>query len=317
MNRKYLVYTCAITTCLVLVGVAAIVNFTSPGQLSNVSASNLQDELTNNARIDESLVPSNIQLTEHIQPDLQNDSTIIGIGASNDTIESYTTALSIDSIRDLIAEGKIDDAVQALSNLYSESESYSNKDRIISADLYADLLIKLEVNQEAFSVIEDLLKIENLSQEQRLKSLNSLGQLFLAEIEYEEALSYFERYFQAATVIDPEALLGFSLSNYHLDNYDEAIPPMVDYVSLMENGVQAMDEGRLLYLNALALRTQDWANVQWVSQILIDQFNNPRDWKSLGAAYAEQGDEDGRLQVIADARAAGVIDASGNWVPDL
>ena len=77
---------------------------------------------------------------------------------------------------------------------------------------------------------------------------------------------------------------------------------------------EEVDRYKLGLLNVLAIETDDYESAAWVTEIMIEQYNQLSDWKNLEAIYEQAGNDVKRFQVINDAKAAGFMDASGNWL---
>lgn len=211
-------------------------------------------------------------------------------------------------IQGLIEAGEFEDGLIALSKLYDGAKSLSASDKAIVLDLYANLLLAMEMHQEAIAMFEELLAVEDIGTSQRLDASKALGELYLAEENYDVALEFYRDWMSESDGNNSEALLGFSLALYHLEEYEEAIPYMVKHVDLLKDLPEELDEGKLLFLNALAIRTENWDNALWVTEMLIDKFDKVRDWQTLAAVHVENGNTEALASVLLEAEDKGIFD---------
>lgn len=208
----------------------------------------------------------------------------------------------------MVEEGNLDQAAMILSELYESRSSLSESDEIELLSLYAKLLIELGSNQEAIDVLDNLLAIEDVPQDIRLEATNNLGLAFMAEEEWELAGDQFNNWLDQSEVPEPDVLLSLSYAYYQQELWTEALGPAVEHVELLIDLEEEITEERLMYLNGLAVVTEDLNNAAWITQVLISEFNRIRDWRNLIAIYSGIGNETAVEQVYRDADAAGVLE---------
>lgn len=216
--------------------------------------------------------------------------------------------LTINQALELASEGNIDQAARILAKLYEEIEFLSLEDKQSLFVNYSDLLIQLGSNYEAIQVLEQLLSIPNLASNIELTALNSLGETLMEQEEWPAAEEKFKSWLEKSDVRNAELLWNLSYTYYQQELWEEAIPPAIEHINLSLAEGQEISRERLMYLTALAYSAEDFENAAWVTKVMINEFNEVRDWRNLMAIYDTLGDEAGKDQLLHDAEEAGVIE---------
>lgn len=227
--------------------------------------------------------------------------------AIEDSFSSKVLA-GIDAAERIAEEGDTYEAARILSELYESRDSLSDLGEVELLSLYASLLIELGSNEEAITVLETLLAIEDIPQSIRLDAIQFLSQALMAEEEWELAVTQFDNWLDQSEIRNSDILLNLSYAYFQQELWAEALGPAVEHVELLMELGEEITEERLVYLNSLAFSTGDFDNAAWVTQVLISEFNRIRDWRNLIAIYSGIGNETAVEQVYRDADAAGILE---------
>ena len=296
--------------------VISLTNHKSPGEL----------ELTEYQENSNRAIQSPTDEASDIPPPVDNSKTSSLILNSNETNDSLSGSRVVRNSRvltepiavaqSLIEEGRFEDGARLLNQLYEDSEIYSPQEQIALFELYANLLKAMEFNSDAIAVFENLLELPDIPTGVRLNALKGLGGLYYRESELEKAQAAYETWIAESSTPDPDVYLGLSFSHYRQEQWQEALPPAIEHVRLIEDRIEDVDREKLMYLNMLAINNEDWENAEWIAKIMVEQFDGPRDWRNLTWIYYAMGNEEASAQALANAIAAGKLDETGNviWV---
>lgn len=225
-----------------------------------------------------------------------------------------TSDFTISRAVQLANEGNTYQAARILAELYGQIDIFSDQDKALLLQNYADLLIRLGSNVEAIQVLEQLLAVPNLRVDSELVARKTLGETLMKQEEWLAAETQLNSWLDKSKVRDPEVLLNLSYTYYQRELWDEAIPPAIEHINRLMDSEQEITRERLMYINSLAFSAEDWENAAWLTQVMINQFDEPVDWRNLIAIYSAMGNEEARAQARADAIDAGKIDESGNLI---
>lgn len=222
----------------------------------------------------------------------------------------------ISEVQRRFEEGQFEEGLNELNALYAGFEELSDFERATVLNFYTNALLANEMYPEAILAFEQILEVEDLRPDIRLRALKSLGQLNVQQTNYEGAVEYYDEWLIESGERDPDVLLDLANSHYRLNQYSEAVSPLIEHIDILYTQEEEVDRNKLGLLNVLALETNDWESAAWVTEIMVEQYNSVSDWKNLEAIYVELGDEARRAELMTDARAAGLLDDSGNWLED-
>ncbi len=226
----------------------------------------------------------------------------------NERARRNAHAVTVDQARALAAKGNSDQAARILAELYGKTDTISNSEKITLLETYSLLLIQLGSNEEAIQVLNQLLAIPGLALESELAAKKLLGETLMKQEEWALAQAHLSAWLEDGATRDPDVLLNLSYAFYQQELWTDAISPAIEHLNLLVAQEQDITRERLAYINSLAFTTQDWDNAAWVTQVLINEFGEIRDWRNLIEIYRASGNESGVEQVFLDADEAGVLE---------
>lgn len=95
-------------------------------------------------------------------------------------------------------------------------------------NFYTNYWLTLENYPEAINTFKQLLEIEALREDTRLRTLKSLGQLTAAEELWQDSILYYGLWREASLVEDDIVYRGLSYAHYQADEFTEALPYWID-----------------------------------------------------------------------------------------
>ena len=207
--------------------------------------------------------------------------------------------------------GNLDKTYQAaliLAQSYDRIDTLPNSEKILLLRDYADLLMQIGSNEEAVEVLEKLLGIPNLDSESELYALRALGETLIAQEQWSAAEDRLKSYLELSTTRDSDLLYDLSYTYYKRELWSEAIPPAIEHINLLMIEEKEVSREQLMYLTSLAYSAEDYESAAWATQVMINEFNEIRDWRNLLNIYSALGDETRQDQVFRDAKEAGLLD---------
>jgi len=213
-----------------------------------------------------------------------------------------------------LGEGQLEEAKNELDALLIRFDELGSFEQLTLLNFYSDYYLLNRQIPEAISSIERLIDIDGIPRDAFIRALRTLGQLNATIDEYDSSITYYERFLEESGDRDSSVLRGLAGSYYQNEQYSEAIAPLAEHIDLLYQQGDEIDRNTLGLLNVLSIETNDYENAAWVTNIMVEQFDQMSDWRNLEAIYERLGDEAKRVQLIEDAKAAGHMDESGNWV---
>lgn len=173
---------------------------------------------------------------------------------------------------------------------------------------YTNYYLGLEDFQGALGIFEEMLLIEELRLDQRLRTLRSLGQLYAAEEEWQSSIDNYVAWRELSPEEDIIVYKGLSYAHYQLEQYEEALPYWLDYMNMSLSVGEELGRDDYAYLNGIYFTLEDFDSALDLTKTMIVKYNNQTDWLNLNAIYASLDQEDRRVQALNLAYIAGHID---------
>ena len=115
-------------------------------------------------------------------------------------------------------EPDLEGAKIELDELYERRfERMNDFEKQTILNFYTNYWLTLENYPEAISTFEQLLAIEELREDTRLRTLRSLGQLTAAEERWADSINYYELWREASLDEDDIVYWGLSYAHYQID----------------------------------------------------------------------------------------------------
>ena len=212
-------------------------------------------------------------------------------------------------------EPDLEGAKIELDELYERRfERMNDFEKQTILNFYTNYWLTLENYPEAISTFEQLLAIEELREDTRLRTLRSLGQLTAAEERWEDSIKYYELWREASLEEDDIVYRGLSYAHYQIDELAEALPYWVSYMELLLDQGEELERDDYSYLNGLYFQLEDFESALPLTKTMIMLFDEQTDWTNLSAVYASLDDEEHRIRSMNVAYLKGMLDDENRYL---
>ncbi len=199
---------------------------------------------------------------------------------------------AIDNIQTLLspeeegAEPDLPGAKAALDSLRAARfETMNDFERSTLLNFYTNYHLMLQDYEQAILSFEEILTIENLREDIRLRTLRSLGQLYAAQTRWQESIDNYTDWREQSEQEDDVVYRGLSYGHYQLEEFSPAVDYWQDYMTLQEAEGTDLDRDDYAYLNGLYFTLERFDEALELTKEMILLFNSPTDWDNLRAIY--------------------------------
>lgn len=212
-------------------------------------------------------------------------------------------------------EPDLEGAKAELDELYERRfERMNDFEKQTVLNFYTNYWLTVENYGEAISTFEQLLAIEELREDTRLRTLRSLGQLTAAEERWRDSIRYYGLWREVSLEEDDIVFRGLSYAHYQVDELAEALPYWVSYMEILLDRGEELDRDDYAYLNGLYFQLEDFANALPLTKTMVVLFDDQTDWMNLSAVYASLDDEDRRVRSMNLAYLKGLLDDENRFL---
>lgn len=236
------------------------------------------------------------QATTQAQPQAQTQSRPAPVATTAGTLsprimEAISQVQEYMQPADSDTEADMDAAKDLLDRLYSERFDRMNDfEKSTTLSFYTNYYLGTENYPEAIRSFEQALTIRTLSDDIRLRTFRSLGQLYATVENWEDSIQYYQLWREASPQEDEVTFRGLSYAHYQLEQFDEALPNWLSYMELVRNNDGELNRDAYSYLNGLYFTLEDFDSALELTKEMILLFNEPVDWRNLRAIFAELDD---------------------------
>jgi tetratricopeptide (TPR) repeat protein len=181
-------------------------------------------------------------------------------------------------------------------------------------NFYTNYYLSTEDYANALLIFEEMLTIEELREDTRLRTLRSLGQLYMAEERWQEAIGAYERWRELSLEEDVIVYRGLSYSYYQMEDFESALPFWLDYMNLSLETGEELGRDDYAYLNGIYFTLEDFESALELTKTMIVLFDDPTDWMNLSAVYASLDNEERRVQSLNLAYLKGYVDDENRFL---
>ncbi len=190
-------------------------------------------------------------------------------------------------------------AKQELDDLReSRWERMNDFEKSTTLAFYTNYYLGLEDYPGALLIFEEMLTIEELRLDQRLRTLRTLGQLYMAEERWDESIESYNTWRDLSEVEDPTVFKGLSYGYYQTDRFAQALPYWIDYMQLAISQGEELGRDDYQYLSGVYFSLEDYESLLDLTKTMIVKFNEPSDWLNLNAVYASLDNDERRIQAL-------------------
>lgn len=188
-------------------------------------------------------------------------------------------------------------AKEGLDRLYERRyERMNDFEKQTILNFYTNYYLTTENYPEAIKIFEQLLTIEALREDTRMRSLLSLGQLQAAEENWRESINAYVRWRELSFEERDIVYRGLSYGHYQIEEFAEAEPYWISYMELLLSEGAVLDRGDYSYLVGIYFTLEDYDKALELTKSMIVLFDESTDWINLSAIYAGLDEEELRIQ---------------------
>ena len=163
---------------------------------------------------------------------------------------------------------------------------------------YTNYYLNTEDYIGAIGIFEEMLLIETLREDQRLRTHRSLGQLLASEEDWQGSINNYQEWRNLSLEEDEIVYRGLSYANYQLERFEDAMPFWVDRMELMLTQGEILGRDDYAYLNGLYFVLEDFQSALDLTKTMIVLFDDRSDWQNLSAIYSSLEEDDRGVQAL-------------------
>ncbi|MFT4861372.1 MAG: lipopolysaccharide biosynthesis regulator YciM [Pseudohongiellaceae bacterium] len=228
---------------------------------------------------------------------------------------------AISSIQELMSPEDPDEppnmegAKRELDELYERRYDRMNDfEKSTILNFYTNYYLTIEDYPGALRIFEQILTIETLREDIRLRTLRSLGQIYAAEENWQGSIDNYVTWRALSFDEDQIVFRGLSYAHYQLEQYLEAEPYWLQYMEMALAADEQLGRDDYAYLNGIYFTVEDYAKALNVTKTMIMLFDDARDWLNLSAVYASVDDEERRVRSLNLAYLKGVVEDENRYL---
>lgn len=190
-------------------------------------------------------------------------------------------------------------AKEELDELYERRyERMNDFEKSTTLSFYTNYYLTNEDYINALRIFEEILTIETLREDQRLRTLRSLGQLYAAEENWQGSIDNYVIWRELSLEEDPIVFRGLSYAHYQMEEFVEALPYWLQYMQYNLDAGEELDRDDYTYLIGIYFTIEDYDKALELTKSMIVLFDDATDWLNLSAVYASLDDEDRRVRSL-------------------
>ena len=163
---------------------------------------------------------------------------------------------------------------------------------------YTNYYLNTENYIGAIGIFEEMLLIETLREDQRLRTHRSLGQLLASEENWQGSIDNYQEWRNLSLEEDEIVYRGLSYGYYQLERFEEALPFWIDRMELLLATGETLERDDYSYLNGIYFTLEDFESALDITKTMIVLFDDRADWQNLSAIYSSLEQDDRAVQAL-------------------
>lgn len=205
-------------------------------------------------------------------------------------------------------------AKRELDDLNERYDSLNDFEKSTLLNFYTNYYLAVDDIDNALLTFERILTIENLREDARLRALRALGQLYASEERFQEAITTLNRWRELSAEEDANIYLILAQSHYYLENYQEAIPLLIDHMDMVVAGGGELRKNIYGLLNLMYIELEDYRSALDVTRTMIALFDEAPEYRNLAAIYGYLEEDAKRLQTLELTYVRGFMDSEAQFL---
>ncbi|MEX2333111.1 MAG: CDC27 family protein, partial [Pseudohongiella sp.] len=205
-------------------------------------------------------------------------------------------------------------AKRELDEFNERYHSLNNFEKSTMLNFYTNYYLATDDIENALLTFERILTIEELREEARLRALRALGQLYASEERFQEAIDTLNTWRELSVEEDANIYLILAQSHYYLENYQAAIPLLIDHMDMVIAEGGELRKNIYGLLNLMYIELEDYRSALDVTRTMIALFDEAPEYRNLAAIYGYLEDDDKRLQTLELTYVKGYMDSEAQFL---
>lgn len=207
-----------------------------------------------------------------------------------------------------------DRAKVLLDELNERYDRLNDFEKSTLLNFYTNLYLSTDQIDLALQTFERILTIEELRIESRQRALMALGQLYMGEDRFTDAIDSFNRWREISDEENENVYLGLANSHYNLAQYNEAIPYLISHMELVQANGGTLAKNIYGLLNLMYIELEDYTNAERTTKQMVTLFDEPSDWRNLSAIYGYLDDDKKRIETLSISFAKGYMENESEFL---
>ncbi len=229
----------------------------------------------------------------------------------------YRVIAEVQELMNPTEEGVQPDLEAAKRELDSLNERYdtlNDFEKATMLNFYTNYYLGVDDIANALATFERILTIEDLRPEQRLRTLQSLGQLYAVEERYEDAIRTLEQWRELSAEENATVYNVLAQSHYNLQQFPQSIEYLLSYMDMLRAEGREIARNIYTFLNAMYIELEDYESALDVTKTLVALFDEGADWRNLAAIYGFLDREAQRIQTMELAYVKGYLESEAEFM---
>lgn len=181
-------------------------------------------------------------------------------------------------------------------------------------NFYTNYYLNTEDYPGAIGIFQEMLQIETLRADIRLRTHRSLGQLYASEENWQGSIDNYQEWRSLSETEDEIVFRGLSYAHYQLEEFEQAKPYWIDRMELLLAEGETLEREDYSYLNGLYFTLEDFDSALDLTKTMIVLFDNKTDWQNLSAIYSGLEEDDRGVQALNLYYLKGLMDDDSRYI---
>ena len=209
--------------------------------------------------------------------------------------------------------GNIEEAIAILKEVEDKSDSMNAYEKAMMYNFFGFIYYNNEDYAKALESFAKVVEQQPIPEKFEMTTLFSLAQLNLMQGNYDDTITYLERWESLNTgPVPPKNKVIKAQAYYQNKQYKEAATWIAEAIAGHEAEGMIPDEGWLILQRAIHYELKQPAKVKDVLVKMVKLFDEPKYWIQLAGMYGELGEERKQLAIMETAYQRGFVNSAAD-----
>lgn len=180
-------------------------------------------------------------------------------------------------------------------------------------NFYTNYYLSTDDIPGAIRTFQEILTIEELREDTRLRALRSLGQLQGAEENWRQSINYYQQWRDLSLEEDDIVFRGLAYAHYQQEQFAEAEPHWLAYMQMVADEGGELSRNDYSFLFGLYITMEDNENALNVTKNMVVMFDDPADWNNLSGLYGNLDEDANRIGTMVISHLKGNFDGDTQY----